>query len=353
MNKNLIYILCLLLINFSSTVNAQDNINLDESNYESSALSAYQDDHFYLGARAGWAAFDGACGDSAIECNDDTLGYGLYGGYQFNSWYALEGGVTYYGKPDARYQNERVEADILGGELAMKFSLPVTERFNLYTRLGGAYQDINKNQTGTTSRGGHSWNALAAVGGDYRLSQRWSLRAEYQFIDGIGDSGTNKADSHFTSLGLTYHFGQRTAPVIPEKQPEPTPPLVTKPRPGLRRVAFHSETLFGFDSADVTASPELNHLTQQLHQYPDAPVSIIGHTDSTGAANYNQRLSERRAQAVADYIIDQGVESKRITVEGRGESEPIADNRTKAGRANNRRVEAHVDAQIEVSTDNN
>ena len=68
-------------------------------------------------------------------------------------------------------------------------------------------------------------------------------------------------------------------------------------------------------------------------------LEVVGHTDSTGPAAYNQGLSERRAQAVADYLIGKGANAANITVKGYGESQPVADNGTDAGRAANRRVE--------------
>lgn len=69
---------------------------------------------------------------------------------------------------------------------------------------------------------------------------------------------------------------------------------------------------------------------------------MVGHTDSKGTDAYNQRLSERRASAAAEYLISQGVSPQKVTSQGRGESEPVADNETDAGRAQNRRVELHL-----------
>ncbi|MOA44531.1 Outer membrane porin F precursor [compost metagenome] len=71
-------------------------------------------------------------------------------------------------------------------------------------------------------------------------------------------------------------------------------------------------------------------------------VKVIGHTDSQGSDAYNQALSERRASSVAEYLISQGLAPSKVTSQGRGESEPIADNETDAGRAQNRRVELHL-----------
>ncbi|MNH40347.1 Outer membrane porin F precursor [compost metagenome] len=69
---------------------------------------------------------------------------------------------------------------------------------------------------------------------------------------------------------------------------------------------------------------------------------MVGHTDSVGSDAYNQALSERRASSVAEYLLSQGVAPNKITSEGKGESQPIADNETEEGRAKNRRVELHI-----------
>ncbi|WP_237668102.1 outer membrane beta-barrel protein [Vibrio sp. V43_P6S15P86] len=176
--------------------------SMDEDTKLTTTLSPYQQGHFYLGGRAGWAAYQDACSDNALDCSDDTLGYGIYGGYQFNSWFALEGGVTSYGSPEARYSYGDVEVDMWGGEVSVKLGYPLTERLDIYTRLGGAYQRIEKTFSQLPDAVNSSeWNLLSSVGLSYRLSQRWSVRGEYQFIDGVGDTDIHQADSHFTSLG--------------------------------------------------------------------------------------------------------------------------------------------------------
>jgi OmpA-OmpF porin, OOP family len=71
-------------------------------------------------------------------------------------------------------------------------------------------------------------------------------------------------------------------------------------------------------------------------------VIAVGHTDSTGAAGYNQKLSNRRAEAVKAYLVSKGIESNRIYTEGKGLTQPVADNATREGRAKNRRVEVEV-----------
>ena len=88
--------------------------------------------------------------------------------------------------------------------------------------------------------------------------------------------------------------------------------------------------------------PILDHLALTLIRYPDTTVSIIGHTDSTGSDAVNNPLSVNRAKATRDYLMARGVIDDRISVEGQGSSEPIADNSTPSGRATNRRVEIYV-----------
>jgi len=86
------------------------------------------------------------------------------------------------------------------------------------------------------------------------------------------------------------------------------------------------------------ASSVLDLVAETLLKYPELKVEVQGHTDSDGAAEYNESLSYRRAQTVRDYLVSKGVDSGRMTVRGYGESEPVADNTTAAGKAQNRRV---------------
>ncbi|HHB12864.1 MAG TPA: OmpA family protein, partial [Chromatiales bacterium] len=89
--------------------------------------------------------------------------------------------------------------------------------------------------------------------------------------------------------------------------------------------------------------PVLDSVAVVLKKYKDTRLRVVGHTDSTGSARYNQLLSQQRAQAVADVLIRDGVPATRITVIGRGENDPIASNATPEGRAQNRRVEILIE----------
>lgn len=102
--------------------------------------------------------------------------------------------------------------------------------------------------------------------------------------------------------------------------------------------------MFAFDSAELTGSAKgkLQELMGKLSAASVASVKVIGYTDSQGNDAYNQALSQRRASSVAEYLISQGLAPSKVTSQGRGESDPIADNATEAGRAQNRRVELHL-----------
>ena len=86
----------------------------------------------------------------------------------------------------------------------------------------------------------------------------------------------------------------------------------------------------------------LDQIAQSLSQYPNSLIDVYGHTDSTGSDQYNQTLSERRAQSVASYLTTRGVQSARLATRGFGESQPVASNTTEDGRAQNRRVEIRI-----------
>jgi outer membrane protein OmpA-like peptidoglycan-associated protein len=105
-------------------------------------------------------------------------------------------------------------------------------------------------------------------------------------------------------------------------------------------VDFEEKILFGYDRADLSASSEasLEKLVTILKEYPDTNIEVQGHTDSKGSDNYNQRLSERRANSVSSYLRNKGVSPSRLTTKGYGENAPIATNDSDDGRSQNRRV---------------
>lgn len=118
-------------------------------------------------------------------------------------------------------------------------------------------------------------------------------------------------------------------------------------------VKFDSGILFDFDRAELkpNAMTNIQSLANSMKNNPNTNIMIIGHTDSKGTDSYNMSLSQRRAMSVKNYAQMQGIASSRLTTEGRGEIEPIADNSTEAGRAQNRRVEIVILANDQMKAE--
>lgn len=115
------------------------------------------------------------------------------------------------------------------------------------------------------------------------------------------------------------------------------------------RVGVASDVSFDFDSAAIRSNAQATYakIADVLKDYDKTVIHVLGHTDSTGSDAYNMRLSEQRASAVAAVLRGNGVVPARILTEGRGESEPVADNSTAAGQARNRRVDIVIKAIVE------
>jgi OOP family OmpA-OmpF porin len=112
----------------------------------------------------------------------------------------------------------------------------------------------------------------------------------------------------------------------------------------VERTIILDDVLFDFDKTNIKpeAAAILDRLVAFMNENKDKRVALSGHTDSIGTEKYNQGLSERRAASVKNYLVKKGVDTSRVTSQGFGESKPIADNKTKEGRAKNRRVEIKV-----------
>jgi outer membrane protein OmpA-like peptidoglycan-associated protein len=134
----------------------------------------------------------------------------------------------------------------------------------------------------------------------------------------------------------------RPAPPAPAKPaPAPAPAPVVAPVAPAKRITLDSDANFDTDKATLKndARDKLDVLIEAAHGTRFRTVTIGGYTDSTGTVEHNQQLSERRAQAVAQYLREHGLRAQKFDVRGFGESSPIASNTTPAGRAKNRRVD--------------
>ena len=133
----------------------------------------------------------------------------------------------------------------------------------------------------------------------------------------------------------------------PEVKAAPAPAPAPKPAPApaaASTVTYAADAFFDFDKSVLKpeGKAKLDDLVNKVKSINLEVIIAVGHTDSIGTDAYNQKLSVRRAEAVKAYLVSKGIEKNRIYTEGKGEKQPIADNRTKEGRAKNRRVEIEV-----------
>lgn len=160
----------------------------------------------------------------------------------------------------------------------------------------------------------------------------------------LDSSGNCVRTSSWSKETATKECNPELFPEVVEAPPAPPPP----PQPVYEKVTISATALFDFNKA--TLKPEgkaaLHDLNERIKikgaQVVD--IDVIGHTDSVGPEEYNQQLSVRRATSVKDYMVSEDIDAGIIDVSGQGESNPVADNGTKEGRAQNRRVEIRIGA---------
>ena len=273
--------------------------------------------------------------------------------------YAFGDGEGTGGNPDG---------DMVRWNLSALYHLYPNQNFQPYLSLGvGRFTGDYK-----TSRGKKevsSEEVVAGVGAHFFMGGNLSLRGDARYIPGFDDRTT----SDFTvSLGLTYHIGEASfAPrrvdsdgdgVYDHRDDCPGTPPNTRVNSrgcelrGATRVAsIKLLANFGFDKDEVEERyfSEIGELAAFLKRFPNIYVGIEGHTDSVGPAEYNQILSERRARAVMEVLVNEfGIPPRRMMAKGFGESQPTDSNATREGRARNRRVIANLEVEYEDEDEN-
>jgi len=289
----------------------------------------------------------GGFATTSITDDDRNTGLKLYGGYQFNKNFAVEGGYFDLGK--AGFMANTLPAGTLSGNIKVRGLnldlvgiLPITEKFSAFGRAGLTYAQARDSFVGTglvdvinPSPSKRAGNYKVGFGLQYNLTESLGTRAEverYRIDDAVG----NKGDIDLVSVGLVYRFGAKTpapAPIEPVAvyvEPAPVPKAVAvippPPPPAPRKVTFSADSLFDFDKSTVKPAGklELDKLTAEIKGTKVDAITVTGHTDRIGSHDYNLKLSTRRAEAVKAYLVDsEALPSDKIAARGVNGSEPV------------------------------
>jgi outer membrane protein OmpA-like peptidoglycan-associated protein len=302
----------------------------------------------------------------------DHLGYQVGLGYDFARNFAVELALS-NGSFRIRGSGASEKLNATSLDVLYKF-LPVTSTFRPFLLVGaGGMTDY----IGSPAENKAEWLAEAGVGlltglgsqsGSTRLQLRTEAKYRYEFIRNTQFVPNNPRDV-ILGVGLQFMFGAPTPPPPPvaralppppppEPAPPPPPPSPAPPPTCVAPAGFQmdancriiEQTLvvravdFEFNSAELTspARQTLDEVAASLVKQPELKVEIQGYTDSTGSADYNLHLSQKRAQSVRTYLISKGVNPAGLTAKGFGKANPIATNATTEGRAQNRRVAFQV-----------
>ncbi|HSH89814.1 MAG TPA: outer membrane beta-barrel protein [Ramlibacter sp.] len=292
-------------------------------------------------------------GTASIVDDDRDTGYKLFGGYQLTPHFGVEAGFFSLGH--FGYAATTIPAGTLNGDIRVRGlnldlvgTLPLTGRLSAIGRVGviSARASDNFSATGaaripyaSANPSQRSTGYKAGLGLAYDITDSWSVRAEaerYKIKDAVGNNG----HVDLVSLGLVYRFGVKPQPVRVTAAPQPVfvaqapapvaapppPPPPPAPVAAPMRVTLSADALFDFDKSNL--KPEgraaLDKLASDLRGIRYDSIQVTGHTDRFGSHEYNLKLSTRRAQAVATYLVQSGgVAAASISSKGVDGANPV------------------------------
>jgi len=290
---------------------------------------------------------------SAMSNDDKALAGKAFAGYQLDRYLGIEAG--YFNLGHFGFTSTTVPAGTLDGRIKLQGinldlvgTLPLSERFSAIARVGAQHASARDSFSGsggvvvlTPNPSKSETNVKFGAGLQYAFTPSLMLRGEaerYRVNDAVGNHG----DINMYSVGLVYAFGREPAPrpmvaTVYDAPPPPVPapvvvaaapppPPVPAPPPIPRRVSFSADTLFAFDRSEIRPQGKvaLDQFAHELGGTHFDAITVEGHTDRLGSQAYNQKLSERRAEAVKSYLVSAGgVDAGRISAVGMSESQPV------------------------------
>lgn len=299
---------------------------------------------------------------------DDTLTPWVGFEWAFNDTWAAE---AIYAHDDARLEKIDGRADVTTWQVGMLYYggsyIGNSNRIRPYAAFGAGEIDVDKGFESSVEK-----TVNAGLGLRWMFTQRFGARFEARMLYSLDDHN----EDTLLSVGLNYYLGKVTPDAAPASLAAADAPSsdedndgvmdakdqclgtapgvrvdsVGCPLPVTEVASIKMMVNFGVDSTTVEEKyfADIAELGAFLQRFEDVYVDVEGHTDSTGPESYNQKLSQRRAQAVVELLVNQyGIAPQRLEAKGYGESQPVADNATAQGRAENRRVMATLEMQYE------
>jgi OOP family OmpA-OmpF porin len=322
----------------------------------SSSLALATDNGWYVGGNigsarakiddAGIAQYLQNNGFSSSIRDNNRSGAGkIYGGYQINENWAVEGGYFNLGNFGYTATTNPIgtlngDIKIQGVNLDLVGMVPLSKSFSAFGRVGVTHSQSRDHFTSTGAvnvinpnprENSNNWKA--GLGLQYALSDRTAIRGEverYRVRDAIGHRG----DVNMVSVGLVYHFGANPTPVKrvsyiePERVEAPMPiqeTVVVEQKP-IMQVNLAADSLFDFNKSTIKMSGReaLDKFGSDVSMLNYDTINVVGHTDRIGSDEYNQKLSESRALSVKMYLVEHAnIPPQRINTQGMGERSPV------------------------------
>ncbi len=325
--------------------------------FASSAVLAAEEGTAYFGIKAGYGHLETDShrrADNITPDDKDFVTGGAYVGYNITSFLGVEAGYDYLGSYSYKLNNKSYDKNLHGAEFAALIGIPFNKTDDVFFKLGGLLSTVNDDLHDSSAT---KLAPLVGIGTRVALTDLLGLRLEYQYAHKVADIEDYgyAPDLHNVNLGLEFRFGGAEEAPAPKAEPAPTPKIVE------RSVTLDSTALFNFSKASLTeqAKSSLKGVATEVSGYnlKDMSVVVEGHTDRIGSASSNQKLSDKRSQAVASELVAQGINSSSIKAVGYGETKPVTGNKCDSLKgqklvnclAPDRRVEIKVSGVQEVT----
>jgi OOP family OmpA-OmpF porin len=335
---------------------------------------------WYIGGGVGVNNYEPSCDQKTMKVcgEDDPYAWDLFGGYLFNEYIGIELGYRDLGRAEwTNYDTKSYDVGATGVSLGLVGFYPLADKWSLSSEIGTYSYLLENQQTVNGQKLSDSGVGLfAGAGVGYNFTDNLKLEAKYRRYENLDADALNnlKMESNYWGLALSYRFGTITP--APVAAPVVVAPVVVAlgdddkdgvtnnidkcpDTPSTHKVdatgcsVYENVTtkydlggiLFANDSAEIRAGSfaDLEKLADHLTKYPQHTVSVQGHASNVGKAEYNMKLSERRAVAVASALNKKyGISISRINSVGYGVTKPVMQGSSAEANRVNRRIEAIV-----------